>query len=362
MKRYILFALVATMFAGCVKDTTEDMDLKVGVEKVYATIAPTESRVQLNAQKQTVWTAGDEIIILYETKCRVASFDGKTGDRSGSFTVNKNYTYSNTLTDIPYAVYASDATDRQLMRWSDDQIGPMVRIPSYQLYLKDSYASNVNVMVGTSNDGGTNFAFKNVLGYLRLGLTGDKQVRFITLESNGGEAISGQIVLRLDNPDAFSRYNEASSSMTLDCSQGVQLSDTPTYFYFAIAPLELSQGFKVLVEFMDGSLFEQSTSNTITIERNYICPMATIKTNLTDDDFQKVYIHHTAKSFVAPLVEATNGTIDWGDGTTSMLNEFTSYDYLDNASSHIITIKAVNPSSITVPSMKGVTKLDFSNF
>lgn len=362
MRRGTILALATIVFVGCVKDMTNDVSVGLGGKRYYATIAPTESRVQLNQQKQTVWNTGDEIVIFNpDNTIQIASFDGKTGDRDGSFTTTKTYTLSDAGLTASYAVYASNATDLQLMGWGDGMVASMVRIPSTQTYLKDSYASNVNVMIGTTTDG-SNFTFKNVLGYLRLAVTGEKEVRAIRVESNGGETLAGDIVLRFDDVDYFAYYQNTSSQITIDCSQGVQLSDTPTYFYVAIAPIALSQGFTATIEFADGTSFAQSTSNAITIERNYIHPMNTLKTNYSEDEYRKVFVHHTAKSFVTPLVDAMNGSIDWGDGTVSMLKEFTSYNYLDNATSHTITIKVLEPKSVIMPSMKGVTKLDFSNF
>lgn len=363
MRRGTILALATIVFVGCVKDMTNDVTVGLGGKRYYATIAPTESRVQLNQQKQTVWNTGDEIAIFTpDNSIHIASFDGKTGDRDGSFTTTKSYTLSDAGLTTSYAVYASNATELQLMAWTNDgMIASMVKVPSTQTYLKGSYDSNVNVMIGTTTDG-SNFTFKNVLGYLRLGVTGEKMVQAIRVESNGGEVIAGDIVLRFDNVDYFAYYQDVSSQITLDCGQGVQLSDTPTYFYVAITPTVLSQGFTAYVDFADGTSFAQSTSNAITIERNYIHPMNTLKTNYSEDEYRRVFVHHTAKSFVTPLVDAMNGSIDWGDGTVSMLKEFTSYNYLDNASSHTITIKVIEPKSVIMPSMKGVTKLDFSNF
>lgn len=363
MRRSFILALATIVFVGCVKDMTNDVAVGLGGKRYYATIAPIESRVQLNSQKQTVWNAGDEIVIFTpDNTIQIASFDGKTGDRNGSFTTTKSYTLSNDAgLTASYAVYASNATALQLMGWANGMIAPMVRIPATQNYLENSYASNVNVMIGTTTDN-TNFTFKNVLGYLRLGITGDKEVRAIHIESNGGEALSGDIVLRLDDIGYFIYYQNVASRITLDCSQGVQLSDTPTYFYIATAPINLSQGFTVVIDFADGTQFSQSTDTAINIERNYIHPMSTLKTNYSDEEFKRVLVYHTAKSFVTPLVEAMNGSIDWGDGTVSMLKEFTSYDYFDSTTSHTITIKVLEPESVIIPSMKGVTKLDFSNF
>lgn len=362
MKRLVLLALVATMFAGCVQDKTEDIAIEVGSKKVYASIESSDNRVQLNSQKQTVWNAGDQIIIYEPMAIYTGTFDGETGDRSGSFTLGESHGYVPDALTTPYAVYASDVTDLKLVTWSDGMLGSVITVPATQNYLQDSYGLRSNVMIGTTTDG-ENYTFKNVLGYLRLSLTGNKSVKSITITSNGGEALAGIIVLRFDDVEYFIHYQNTSSTVTLDCGSGVALSSTPTNFYFAITPTNIASGITAEVTFTDGSTFSQKTSNAIPIVRNGIQPLATFRTDISDSDYQKFIIHHSGSTFVAPLIEgATSGSIDWGDGTTSLLDEFVSYDYTDNASSHIITIKTLNASDVTIPSMKGVTKLDLSNF
>ena len=90
MRRSFILALATIVFVGCVKDMTNDVAVGLGGKRYYATIAPIESRVQLNSQKQTVWNTGDEIVIFTpDNTIQIASFDGKTGDRDGSFTTTR---------------------------------------------------------------------------------------------------------------------------------------------------------------------------------------------------------------------------------------------------------------------------------
>ncbi|MBQ6881982.1 MAG: hypothetical protein IJN55_05390 [Alistipes sp.] len=63
MRKLFIIALLSTMWVACSKDQTAS-DEQMGAPTIYASIEePSTSRVQLNEQKQTVWTAGDEIII-----------------------------------------------------------------------------------------------------------------------------------------------------------------------------------------------------------------------------------------------------------------------------------------------------------
>lgn len=357
-----MIALVATLFAGCVKDRVNELSVDSFGKKIHASIEPTESRVQLDVNKHTVWNADDKIVLYEDGACSVLSFDGKTGDRSGTFTVQKSFNANIQTNGAHYALYSCDNQQFMAGSWSDGTLALFATVPAEQNYLADSYGLNSNILLGASDDG-ENFSFKNLLGYLRLAVVGEKRVDSIELMNNSGGAVAGLVVLMVTDVDFWQLYDSPSSSITLNCGEGVQLSSSPVNFYFAMLPTMLEEGISVNIHFTDGTSFIQNTNNAITIERNVIQPMAVINTDIDESDYKRVLIHHTNRLFVTPLVEGySNGSIDWGDGNVSLLNEFSSYEYTDNATSHIITIKAIPMNSVILPTMKGVTKLDLSNF
>ena len=64
MKRFLLFALVATMFAACVTDATEDVAVGVETSETLTVSFEGDSRIQLQNGK-TVWNAGDLVSVFY---------------------------------------------------------------------------------------------------------------------------------------------------------------------------------------------------------------------------------------------------------------------------------------------------------
>ena len=86
MKRFLSFVLAAISTIACTQREIEEARLSPDGDKIYASIASTETKVQLNDLKQTVWTEGDQIYVIGPDIYAVYQFDGKTGDRSGSFT------------------------------------------------------------------------------------------------------------------------------------------------------------------------------------------------------------------------------------------------------------------------------------
>ena len=71
MRKSVIFLMLATLFAACTKDRTEDVALTDGT-KIYATIADMEGadgRVQLNDKKQT--SGMPETLFMYIIKQKV---------------------------------------------------------------------------------------------------------------------------------------------------------------------------------------------------------------------------------------------------------------------------------------------------
>lgn len=359
MQRTLIGALAALILTACSTDTTETPDLNT--QDIYASIAPTlTTRVELNDQKQTVWTTGDQIVVHGPENMRLYEFNGETGDRNGTFTHIGNFNVTDYATkyacDRYYAyIYEGSAT----IGTASGTPVLFMNAQATQSYKKESYGVGDNPILGTSDDG-TNFSFQNMLGYLRLSITGDQAVQTITLTGNNNEVIAGQLYTPINNiPTIF--WNTKGTTITLDCGEGVQLTDTPTEFYIVVPPVTFTKGFTVTLNLTDGTIFPKSTSKAVTIERNTIQPMKHFATG-GDVQWQIVTLYHTGTQVAAPLLNNATGYIEWGDGTTSILGEVTSFDYTDGAASHTITVKAANASTVELNSCAGITKLDLSNF
>lgn len=363
MKRYFILVLLATMFVACTTDTTEDVVLNVEEDVIYASIDEPECRVQLNDKCQTVWTAKDEIVVFNVNEFALYQFTGKTGDRSGSFqrVGSGNAPGSSYKFDKYYALYDYD-NYRGLGAFSDGTPALFSNIPAVQDYLKDSYALHANIMVGTSEDG-KDYKFHNLLGYLRLSITGNKAVSQIDIKGNDGETLAGVFYFPTIDTSVHGWYEDETTTITINCGSGVALSSTPKSFYAVVPPIELKQGLSVEITFTDGTKYKQSTSKNIRFERNTIQPMATFNTSVEVSDYCEAIIYYTGESVVVPFFNgAVSGDINWGDGNSSFFDEFTTYDYTDGAASHTIKAKVLGATSIEMESCEGVSKIDLSNF
>lgn len=370
MKRRILYIFIAMLLASCTQDVVVDkQSAQSANNRIYASIDTTEdaedggvdTRVELNSKKQTVWTAEDQILTFSNDGFYLWQFDGKTGDRAGSFIFVSNYGKPDASIvnyDKYYAVYLADLT---YYAYSDKSPIFFTTLPSIQSYKAHSYGLNTNAMIGSSSDG-ENYTFKNLFGYLRLSLTGSKMVDNIEIKGRNNEEIAGQFYF--DTTTALKYYDKGAYSITLDCGNGVQLTDMPTEFYITLPPVTLSKGITVTINFTDGTVFTKSTSKSIIIERNAIQPMKSFDTG-GEVDWQTITIRHSGDRIYSPYFygsSALSGFIYWGDDYMSNVNTTTSYIYDDGETSHTITTKTIEASVIEFDSCLGVSEIDLTNF
>ena len=358
------------MFTACTHDTINETKKEdSGADIIYASIDDMvdaeaengDTRVELNDKKQTVWTAGDRIMTFSNDGFGLWQFDGKTGDRSGSFIYIHNYgTPEPGYVDYDqyYAIYLADLT---YGGYSD--MSPMffTTLPSTQNYKEQSYALNTNAMLGTSSDG-KNYKFKNLCGYIRLSITGSKVVDNIVIKGRNSERITGRFYF--DKNGELAPYENNAYSITLDCEDSVQLTDIPTEFYITLPPTTFTKGITVTINFTDGTVFTKSTSKSITIERNTIQPMKNFSTG-GEVEWQTIVINHSGGIVYSPYfygTSALSGFIYWGDDYMSNINTTSSYAYDDNEASHTITTKTTNANAVEINDCRGISIIDLTNF
>lgn len=363
MKSRWIFALAAMVLSACTQDMTSDIQPTAG-DLIYASIDAVESRAQLNESQKSVWNANDQIVVHSPTMATLWRFTGQNGDRKGSFQRVGTFQFSDFSAygfKKWYAFYPYDNWGG-VGSFSDGSSAIFFNVPAQQSYTEGSYGIHANAMFATSKDG-SNYTFKNLMGYIRFGITGIKRVASIELKGANSEIIAGVMYLSPENPFSLYWYSNGtlSDTISIDCpEEGVQLSDKPTYFYFALPAVAFAKGLMVNVHYTDGSIYTKATSKSILVERNTILPFATIAAD-GESDWQSIEIHHTGSEIVAPIVSGV-GSIDWGDGTTSMIDELRKRYYTDGKESHVITIKSMGATDFQLKSCEGVSKIDLSKF
>lgn len=364
MKRALFFTLLVTMFTACMRDNIDEtVNLSSKPEYIYASFEE-DTRVELNENKKTVWTEGDQIVRIGQDAFDVWTFMGKTGDRSGSFQLygSADYRFGFDFGGKYYALY-SYANFYNTATFTSGEPAFMFFVRAAQVYKPNTYDPESNAMLGISEDG-NNFKFRNLLGYLRLSLTGDKSVERISLKGNNGEILSGVRYVKYDDTEVYGWYSDVTTSTTLYCNDPVQLTDIATDFYITIPPTIFEQGISVEVYFTDGSVFPVKTSRQVIVERNTIQPMATVNTG-GDIEWQEITIKHSGREVAIPILYGESNIVGysyWGDGYMTPLGVSGSYVYEDGVDTHDITIKAQNATFIYIDSCAGISEVDLTKF
>ena len=287
MRKLLLFACALFGFMACTQNPIEEQSAirTDAPETIRVGFEDDETRIQLNSAQKTVWTKGDLVSVFYRSDANQKwQYQGETGERVGDlkrvdagtatestkrvvvvYPYNENY-YINTET---YNVQAS--------------------LPATQHYLANSYGTNGNIMISSSEY--NQFSLKSVCGWLKLQLTGDGEVvKSIKFRGNDDEQVAGE--LYINSTDATAALasdmgntddNNAGGSLvfddtiltevTLDCGEGVALGNSVTTFYIALPPQTFAKGITVEITATDDSVMTKSTDKSITIERNCIQPM-----------------------------------------------------------------------------------------
>ena len=272
MKKLLIFAVVATMFAACSKDATQDLAAAKPIDKFYATIADNDSRVQLNDACKTVWTSGDRVSVFNKTTGnRRYKFTGNTGDTVGELSYLSGGTTGSAI-DKTIAIYPYNISNTVSSYGTITTV-----IPATQTYIKNSFGIGSCIMVAHSDT--EELSFQNVMGWIRIALTGDKDkvVKSIVLSGYNHEPLAGNATIANDLSIKFG--SDAAQSVTLDCGEGVQLSAEPTYFYIAVVPQTFSKGLYIEIVDTNNSTATLYAAKSITIERNHIVPMAEFEYN-----------------------------------------------------------------------------------
>ena len=292
MRRFLLFALAATLFVACSKDAINEPAGIILDDNRILTVSfegdTEDTRIQLNEEKKSVWTEGDLLSVFYRSTTNEQwQFAGKTGDRSGNILPVDSSVVPTPTTNEIVVVYPYNAG----YFYNSDTKNVQASLPAEQSYLKDSYGLDGNIMVSQSEY--NQVSLKSVCGWLKLQLTGaGETVKSITLRGNAGEQVAGE--LYINTADATStlaseltesdgdgevggtlvRPGTILTEVTLNCGEGVALGAETTSFYIALPPMTFENGFTVEIEAMDGSTMTKTTDKALAIERNYIQPMS----------------------------------------------------------------------------------------
>ena len=275
-KTFILFAACAVL-AACNEAASpvpsQDTDVVTAVIEKEAI-----TKTYMDAQNNIRWSEGDQIIGFMKTslglKYRILS--SSVGKTSASFenvsesdgNVNAGIEWNHNVFFYPHSETIEAAK-------SGDHYALDIVLPSEQTYVPESFGNGSMSMVAVSEN--KNITFRNVLGGMKLQLKGTQKITSINLQGKNGEKLSGAATVTAytdETKPAITMASGASTSVSLNCGEGVQLSENQaTEFIIALPPVAFSGGFKVTVTDSDGKTYTVETDKANTVLRSSLLTM-----------------------------------------------------------------------------------------
>ena len=193
--------------------------------------------------KKAIWEADDEIAV-YADGAAAVKFTTESEGASVQFKSETEVTGSSFLFAYPYNA-AKGVQDGKLL----------LTIPSEQSARTGSFDPHAALSAASATDLTKAVKFKNVLALLKFNIPAelDGKISSITVESKGGEAIAGDILLNVED-----KTNEPSANGV----NTVRLSGAAMaqgLYYVAVRPCELASGIKVTALFADETVYTKES-------------------------------------------------------------------------------------------------------
>ena len=297
MKKWICLAfLITIIFAGCQKQEFEQV---ISLEDFYAYVEDFDigTKTAMNSDRQVVWSKGDCLAIFHgnslSSKYQVTD---ESADKSTAvFELIDNPGDDVHGEEIPcnVAFYPySEGLSLSSIIQEDQGLAYNItgaEVPQIQVYKEDSFSNGALLMSAVTelhNDHDLNF--KNVLGAMKLQLKGSQAVTSITVEGNKGEKLSGTAIVTAyanNVVPAIKMTEDASTKVTLNCGDGVQLNETETTdFIIVIPPVHLSDGFTVTLIDTNENVHILVADAANTVYRSSILVMPEVNLNFKNED------------------------------------------------------------------------------
>jgi len=301
-KTLTLITIAAFALLSCSKeaDQATEAEQATATELVTVTACFDEedaiaTRTVLAEDRSVLWSEGDAISIFTNDGENVR-FD----ITSGAGTSKASFTGELKKDSAPfYAIYPY-AEDISISEGSAIQFA----MPQVQTYVPGSFGNGAAPMYAVFLTLESEASFRNLCGVLDLQFTGVDSVTSIKVTAKGESLLWGNCSLALDGNQGTDNQtlniSGGSSSLTLDCGAGVQLSSEPAHFHIALPAGSLPAGMTVEVYAAGNiTLASFTTDNDIIITRSGITHMKprAIAPDLSSVESANCYIVNAAGDY-----------------------------------------------------------------
>ena len=280
MKRILLFASAALLFAGCSKENLTPTENPDNSQKGDITLSFSASQTGFGTKAVIGETTGEGIskstAINWQSTDQISVFDGanencqfSTKDFSAdapSCTFEGNVTKP-AIDYIAVYPYTESAT-------ISDGVISGISLPATQTAVAGSFDPKAALMAAKTVSGGRELAFQNLVGYVKV--TTDFDCKKIELCAASGEALAGAGTITSDGTPSFTLNDGAESSITLRPAGEGTLAAGKTY-YIAVPAGILAAGWNISFTATDEKVYSRQGTKPIQFKTNTVTNLGTIK-------------------------------------------------------------------------------------
>ena len=281
MKRILLFAYAALLFAGCAKENLTPTENPDNSQKGDITLSFSASQTGFGTKAVIGETTGEgtskSTAINWQSTDKISIFDGdykncpfSTKDFSAE---SPSCTFEGTVTAVAndyIAVYpyTEGAT-------ISEGVISGVTLPATQTAVEGSFDPSAALMASKTVDGERELAFQNLVGYVKVAT--DFDCKKIELCAASGEKLAGAGTISFNEvTPSFALSEGAESTITLLPAGDGTLAAGKTY-YIAVPATTLAAGWKISFTATDDKVYSRQGTKPIQFKTNTVINLGTIK-------------------------------------------------------------------------------------
>ena len=284
MKKILLFASAALMFAGCAKENitpteTPDNNSQKGDITLSFSASQTGFGTKAAIGETTTDTEGARsTAINWQSTDKISVFDGTGANcefstKDFSTETTTSCTFEGTVTELAIdytAVYPYTAAAT-----ISEGVISGVTLPATQIAVEGSFDPKAALMAAKTVSGGRELAFKNLVGYVRVAT--DFECKKIELCAASGEKLAGAGTITFtDGTPSFTLDEGAESTITLLPAGDGTLAAGKTY-YIAVPATTLAAGWNISFTATDDKVYSRQGTKPIQFKTNTVTNLGTIK-------------------------------------------------------------------------------------
>lgn len=264
MKKVLFFAAAAMTLSACVMETATPVagDMET---ITFEAEASAQTKTTIVDGTKVYWCAGDQISVMGAA----APFTNAL--EKGETAAKTAFTGEVATADTYYAVYPASAVkswNGSVATLYDDAKYEMVTMR--QPAVKGTFANGVNITAANTTTQEKSFSFKNVFGYVKMGLPAG--IKTVNVTANGGESIWGKFSIDCADPAIVVSEGTGVNCVSLYNNAGIAEGE----YYIALVPGTYAKGLTFDFVGTDGKVATKTISGPIELEVGHVNAVGTV--------------------------------------------------------------------------------------